>query len=150
MFYVSDEQKKVLYNRFHSLKNRVAKTGAYFQWDYPEGFTDYCAAVFSKAEPGASVDTYQVRFKKEELMPGGKGYCEDTLYLHWYKSDGKVSRRKNSRDIGKKLLITQDEVVNLCKLVAAITLSLLETDSDPESLANAALKLAGVTIPTDP
>lgn len=77
-FQFSSADRKKLYGRFHTMKNKAKNAGIPFHWDDFEPFMKSLAAV---VEPNYSAATHRVRFDLERKDSFGRliGYTPETL-----------------------------------------------------------------------
>ena len=142
---LNDGDRRVLYNRFHALKNRASDKGIPFAWKERGGFEEFYLAMKRRQPDNYSLASHQMRFSPEELNPSGKGYCEETMSFHAYRSDGKVIRRTNVSKNYKKSLMSQADIGKLCVVASALTLILMQEEGGANALILKALAEAGVT-----
>ena len=140
---LKEGDRQVLYNRFHAMKNRAKDKGIPFAWDEKNGFEEFYLAMKRNMPEDYGLSTYQIRFRQPELHPGGKGYCEETMFFHAYHSGGMVTRRVNTAKSHKKALMKQEDVDKLCVVASALTLVLLEEEGRADYLIRRALEEAG-------
>lgn len=74
----SKADRRLLYSRYHGLRNKAKAKGIPFVW---ETFEDFAVSVYRLMPVGYQPDRYRMEFHKEALEPGGAGYCEQTMQI---------------------------------------------------------------------
>lgn len=139
-----DNERAILYNRFHVAKHRAKKAGMSFAWDTVDEYID---AILAKVEGEYSAETHMAKFDPDALHV--YGMCEKSLRVVPYGSDGdkpKKRRRKaakpKTREKQTHDLSSSEDSDMLCFVSAQLTTILQEVDGEIDSLLSMAQEAA--------